>query len=424
MALLAELQDYKSKRICRSYWPVRSYVQFINEEWVDQEGKPTKHSPEKLEGNERDSMWKIWDESMLPPPEPPYLVEVVPVALEPHPNADTLSVVQVKGWTCVVKTDSFKDVKLAAYLQPDAVVPDTLEFRDALGIPVDKVHRDKDFKIRCVKLRGIFSQGLLLPAKEHWKEGDNVAEELKVVKYDPPEINFSRPGGGPCPGMCGDSITEPLDFIHYTKIQNYNNYPNLIEEGEEVVISEKLHGSNCRIGLINDDFMVGSHKTRKRLDGNTVYVKLAKLYDIETKLRLNLPFIANQFQVPENELNIILFGEVFGGNIQHLKYGMLDATMHDLRFFDIAINGRYINYDRFIDLCQLLTLSTVPVLHTGSFHKALIELASGPAFQGDHYREGIVIRPVSERWDSRLGRVILKKVSKEYMLDMKRTDYH
>ena len=38
-------------------------------------------------------------------------VEVVPVVLEQHPNADKLSIVKVRGWQCVVATSDWAGVQ-------------------------------------------------------------------------------------------------------------------------------------------------------------------------------------------------------------------------------------------------------------------------------------------------------------------------
>src|SRR5271156_6314191 len=56
-------------------------------------------------------------------------VEVVPVVLEKHPNADKLSVVKVYNFTVVVNTADWQGVTQAAYVQPDSVMPDTPEYR-------------------------------------------------------------------------------------------------------------------------------------------------------------------------------------------------------------------------------------------------------------------------------------------------------
>ncbi|MBM4258012.1 MAG: hypothetical protein FJ147_19230 [Deltaproteobacteria bacterium] len=53
-------------------------------------------------------------------------VEVVPVQLEAHPNADSLSIVRIfDGYTCCVRTADWQDGQLAAYIPPDSVVDST-----------------------------------------------------------------------------------------------------------------------------------------------------------------------------------------------------------------------------------------------------------------------------------------------------------
>lgn len=777
---LADINDYKNKKIRRNYWPYESYIYMQDGEWTDQLGNKVKYNPETFSGHDdKDNAWEEWTPEMVPPviPEPPYLVEVVPVVLEKHPDADTLSIVPIKGWTCVVKTEDFKDVKLAAYVPSDSVVPDTPEWSWLKG----------KLRIRSCKLRGVYSQGVLVPAKPHWKEGDNVADELGITKYEPPEPRWYRPGGGG-KGLGGDCLAEPLAFHHYTKIQNWNNYPDIIAEGEVVNITEKLHGcltnntrilmadltykaistikpgdsvlgmnfdgtvspttvlrtynngpankwlkvtgqrrgagrgnsyfavyctpnhkfwvcnrpgrlnkrgsyvqakdltsddqvlihrsdfglsplqyqvilgkllgdgylhdttysaamswghkeddvdyliwtksglgdivsenidkqisgygtdmcrattnfsatiknnfsdfycegrktvplwvkdvltpiaiafwymddgslthddgqedranfavcafnedecqiliealnkfdiqavyykdndgysrlrlnardaeklfllvapyippsmqrklperyrghsgwlpkhdvvpfnqtlvpqtitaveeakhvssnrydieteshnffangvvvhnSNWRAALIHGDFYVGSHKTCKKDDPRSTFWQMAHKYEIERRLREFLADYAKGEEDVVNNTAIILFGEVYGGNIQHLKYGMEAPEEHDLRLFDISINGRYLDRQPFLDAVKHLDLPVVPSLYDGPFYPVHLELASGTAFSGGHYREGIIIKPHQERWNRKIGRVILKKISKEYDLDKKRTDYH
>lgn len=52
-----------------------------------------------------------------------FKVEVVPITLEPHPNAETLSVVKVFDYAVCVRTADWKDKLLGAYIPPDSVVP-------------------------------------------------------------------------------------------------------------------------------------------------------------------------------------------------------------------------------------------------------------------------------------------------------------
>ena len=61
----------------------------------------------------------------------------------------------------------------------------------------------------------------------------------------------------------------------------------------------------------------------------------------------------------------------------------------------------------------------------GPFSKEILpNLAEGKAFQGEHIREGVVIRPIKERFDYGPGRVILKKINPDYLLRKKGTEFH
>ena len=78
-----------------------------------------------------------------------HLVEVVPIRLEPHPNADSLSVVRVfDGYTCCVRTADWVGKTKGAYIPPDSVVDSSrAEFAFLAG------HE----RIKVKKLRGIVS---------------------------------------------------------------------------------------------------------------------------------------------------------------------------------------------------------------------------------------------------------------------------
>lgn len=319
-------------------------------------------------------------------------VEVVPVALEKHPNADTLSVARVRGWTCVVKTSDFEGVPLGAYIPVESIVPDAPAWAFLKG------HR----RIKTAKLRGIVSQGLLIPARPHWRLGDDVSQELGIVKYDPPEPIQ----------MGGEDEPSPALFLKYTDIENWKDFPDVIREGEVVAVTEKIHGTSWRAAVIDGRLYVGAHRSAKKLDAENLYWKAALRYEVERKLRA---WTAARDGV------WILYGEIFG-RVQDLHYG-LDQGF-DLRLFDISRDGRYLDHGAFTAGCDELGLPRVPVLHVGPFNEALLRLADGPAFQGGHMREGVVIRPTVERWDDRLGRVILKRVSDEYLLRRKGTEFH
>src|SRR3989338_1193541 len=100
-----------------------------------------------------------------------FKVEIVPVKLEPHPNADTLSIVKVFDYTVCVRTVDWQDKSIGAYIPPDSVVPNDANFAFLQGKTRIKVRR----------LRGVVSMGLLVPAPAGSQIGQDVAELLGVT---------------------------------------------------------------------------------------------------------------------------------------------------------------------------------------------------------------------------------------------------
>ena len=112
-----------------------------------------------------------------------FSVTVVRVgAVSRHPNADTLSLADVRGCPVVLRTGSFAEGDLAVYVPVDAVVDTTvpeLAFLAADGKTTTRV--------RAKRLRGTFSMGLLVAPPDGAQEGDDLAERLRVVKWEEPE---------------------------------------------------------------------------------------------------------------------------------------------------------------------------------------------------------------------------------------------
>jgi hypothetical protein len=80
----------------------------------------------------------------------------------------------------------------------------------------------------------------------------------------------------------------------------------------------------------------------------------------------------------------------------------------------------------FVETCQRFGVETVPVVATILFDLAEVKRYSeGKTLLLDkdaHIREGLVVRPVRERSDPNIGRVILKYVSDSYLFGEK-TDF-
>lgn len=103
---------------------------------------------------------------------------VVRVKLEKHPNADTLSVVKVNGYTTIVKTEEWKDGDLGIYVLPDSCVPKENSL-------FTNVKTKSNGRVTASKIRGMISYGVLVKALPDMQEGQEVSEELGITHYDP-----------------------------------------------------------------------------------------------------------------------------------------------------------------------------------------------------------------------------------------------
>lgn len=365
------------------------------------------------------------------------IVEVCEIKnIEKHPNADRLEIVTVKGWNVITQLGQYKVGDLVVFIPPDCVLPNDLI------VEFDLSYLKNGGRTGTVKLRGFISQGLVLPLPvrsglSNWKVGDNVAEFLGITKYEVPEPAYNPRSGN----IVSKKKMNPL-FDKYTDIENIKNYDTVFSEGELVVITEKLHGCNARFGnleiQINDsapilykvlawfkknvlgkkyEFVYGSHNVQKsgavksnHYYGEDVWGAIAKRYDLANLL-------PNDY---------IFYGEIVGTNIQDLNYGF--TKQNELFIFDIknVVTGEYLDWDLVVEWCNTLNLLTVPQLDICEFDSEQLPYWTGghkSVVDGKTLREGVVVRPVEESTDRKIGRKILKSINPDYLLRKSGTEF-
>ena len=353
-----------------------------------------------------------------------FKVEVTRIrAILPIPKADRIVLAQVGDYRCVVGAGIYKEGDLVAYIPVASILPDAVLERVNLKgstLLAGKEHR----RVKEVRLRGQLSEGICYPVEPDWTEGQDVAEILGIVKHVPPiPANlagqvWNAGAGYPC---------FTYDF------ENVKKYPDVLIEGEQVVFTEKLHGTWMGTAVlppdkadpVEGDFLVSSKGQFKlglcfklnEANAGNLYCRVAKHLDI--KGRIQRVFGAEIAAGKE----VYVFGEALGVQDGY-AYGTSTASDETLGFrvFDIRV-GRYDHYlgDVALDeACYALGLPRVPVLYRGPYSKAImlqhtngLECVSGEA---RHIREGLVACPVVERADPALGsRVKLKSVSEAYL---------
>ena len=359
------------------------------------------------------------------------------VTVTPHPNADRLDIAtigQVGGWQCVVARGSVKAGDLVVYFPIDSVIPPDL--MDRL-FATSKV-RPEAGRIRTTKIRGVISQGLAVPvrtllADHQVREGMDVTARLGVKKYEPP-ITI-----GPQANVRMVSPREANpNFFRYTDIEHLRKFPQALE-GKDVIITEKLHGTNFRagwvpkvnlkwwqrpltkLGLVSGrEFVWGSHNVQlqnKLYRGNDYYSRETK-NDVYTEqvvkcgLRDRLPH------------DTVIYGEIIGDGIQKgYTYGCR-AGERELVLFDAMVGGQYVEFPQVVDLARRLGLRCVPVLYEGKFSMEVCErYACGASALSNEIREGVVVRPRREEYGPS-GRLIYKLINPDYLLKGSNTEFH
>jgi RNA ligase (TIGR02306 family) len=333
-------------------------------------------------------------------------------SVQPHPNADRLFLARIKGWQAVIRkredgSPEFAPGERVVFIPPDSTLPRAMAER--LGVVSylserTNVEGDRELVVRQVRLRGEPSFGLVVrPDDPSWPAGTDVREHYGIGKFRPP-VKFSA----------GDSEANHPLFQRYIEIENLRNFPDVFQPGEEVVVTEKIHGTNGRIGWVEGKLLAGSHGLQRKrpepaeMATNTYWfpATLEPVQSLLDELRQRGPVA-------------ILYGEIYGSRVQSLHYGRRDGL--GFAAFDILVGEHFLDYDDFVPLCARHGVATVPLLERGPFSLARIaELSRGrTALPDQHIREGVVVKPVRERFDPEIGRAILKYVSDDYLLNDK-----
>jgi len=316
-----------------------------------------------------------------------YIKEVTIKAIKDANNSDFLERILFKeiGWEAIAKKGTHKEDDKVFFIPPESVLP--VELSDELEVTK---YLSKG-RVKVVKFRGNRSEGLIVP------------KEI-VEPYIPYIMKWEDP---PTKAMGGDglALSEVSPHFHkFYKMENLLNNPDIFEPGEELYISEKIHGINARFSLLQHpetgeyQLYVGSHNVVLKDTTDTIYWRVAKT--LNDRL----------------QRNIVFFGEIFGKGIQHLNY---DVDL-DVRIFAATRQGEYLSIEDLIKVCKLNGLPIV------NFHKIKFEsveqlrkLAESPSeYTFSHIREGIVC--VSKNQPDKMAKVI----SFKYLTSQKRSERH
>jgi RNA ligase (TIGR02306 family) len=371
-----------------------------------------------------------------------------------HPDADALDLCVVLGdYPVITKRDEYKVGDLAGYIPIDSIVPDTQNFyflcpkayekyedengqmqQRQLGpkYPIGSVP-EKYRIIKAKKIRGIYSQGMLvnMPAvlgfsldgstytADH-ELGNKILDQLSLLNIGDPidtliglkkweETEEENLPGIKKLGTNAEKAPQGWTIPHYD-IDGVRKYLACLGENEEVVLTEKIHGSNAGFSHDGTRLWVKSRNYYKRQDEDDMWWDIALRYDLENKLA----------KYPGK----VFFGEVYG-QVKGFRYDTIvaDGRLYTkVRFFDVwdTKTMRYLDYDDRVKLITEAGLDPVPELYKGKWlgKEEMYPYAEGTStLNPKHVREGFVLNTLKERYEPRLdSRMQVKLVGEGYNL--------
>ena len=357
-------------------------------------------------------------------------VKIHQLTVHPHPNADALELAQVGGYRAVVAKGAYRTGDYALYIPEAAVLPDPLIEELGLTGRLAGTHKNR---VKAIKLRGELSQGIVcrpeVMASVFGKIGFKApeliaedilapdwAEDLGIVKYEPPIPAH----------LVGEVYSYPW-FVPMFSIENIKKFPDTFTPGQEVIATEKIHGTNVGITFVaaTGHMAVASKGMGAKglalveSDTNT-YWRAVKA----VKLREGLEYLVRQFPYIQT---IAVYGEVFGAGIQDLPYGFKGSDGPQLRIFDIKIEGDDMPFFTSWEMLHVLvghmadagcTAQVVPVIYRGPYdYDTIQELTEGnSAFNPEQIREGLVVRSAVEGITADGRREYAKFISSRYLL--------
>ena len=113
--------------------------------------------------------------------------------IAPIPDADAIVQAHVRGWTVVVTKGEFREGQLVVYFEVDTALPLTDPRFEFLGARASKTVDDVAYHVlRTAKLRGVYSQGLVMPLADFPEldqglaVGADVTASLGLGKWEAP----------------------------------------------------------------------------------------------------------------------------------------------------------------------------------------------------------------------------------------------
>lgn len=348
-----------------------------------------------------------------------FKVSAQKVELLEHPNAERLAIAKVGQYSLVVgKDNGYQNGDIIFFAPERSLLPDEIKGNYAnADTGISYLSGPEQNRVKSIKLRGEPSEGVTLnrdwvlsklglQSIEDVELDVDLSEKLGITKYEPQ-----------VPAAFAGNIEVISEFNTMKKhdCENIRLYVNEFVQGEEVIMTEKIHGSQINIlrtntgryyltskGIAKQNFAI------QESEGN-FYWRAFNLSGLRELLD-NASW--------SNGHEIQLIGEAVPCQ-KGYDYGF---TQPYIVLFRMLVDGREISIDDIInsEYC-LLMVNWAPELYRGPFdlevlesHAKGMETMSG---KQRHIREGGVVSPVIPRYSKEGFKLFIKIINPKYKND-------
>jgi RNA ligase (TIGR02306 family) len=340
--------------------------------------------------------------------------------IKPIEGADNIELGVIGGWNCIIKKGEYTEGDLVVVATTDAVIPQ--ELSDSMNVTN---YLRKGQRVRTVKLRGVYSECLIIPisiaakatgfANTKFDEGDDMMDTLKIFKYEPPAVQVQLASGRKI------RYSQNPNFGIYYKFPNIKNVKGMFNDLDEVEVTRKIHGTNARYGIVKKnklsiwdkvkrffgdkwveyEYVYGSHNVEKGSDSqgfydSDVWKTIAEKYRIRERLweqvKLEWDYISSdEYKIGEG---FVIYGEIYGPGIQkNYDYGLKEI---EYAGFDVTINGKYQPLHDSYCYHRMLDLPYVPILAVDRWTQELQDRHVFDKIEGTKVpHEGVVIKSMN-----------------------------
>lgn len=313
----------------------------------------------------------------------------------PIEGADFIVSYQIDGWNVADKKGAYSVGDKVVYLEVDSFVPHDLASFLAQGKEPSNFNGVKGTRLRTKKMKGVYSQGLILSIKtvallESVPEdllntvGSDITSYLGIQKWEAPENKF----------VAGNQKGNFPSFIPKTDQERIQNTKKELAKRLKVKgsitfqVTEKLHGSSMTIFNKGGEFGVCSRNYELKLDDESSFTRCVDVHDLKSKL---------------DSRQLAIQGELCGSGLNGNQYGINGYKFYAFDVFDIN-TGKYLKPEESLGVCTSLGFDHVPVLYFKTLHdgtdldewiKEKIAGADGISVLNNSKREGLVYKDIS-----------------------------